>query len=373
MESKPKQIVNFNLTPEGLKSFNEVPKYVKVAMKTLALYESGAQYIPEKMAKNYESVDPKYLARLPFNYKDKVELVKKCLKTNQEFFNLICNAVGPVFDNERCTEEDVSSYNMQEAGYLRKYYFGSLVCEWGDNGNEEREVYINHIVNEIKKYYDYENKDIISGGEGVKILYPFCHLGRLGYELLKKGYKVELNGNSIFNQLVMDYFFNKAKKYECDTVPRIHTFCSSFTAESVTRIHKVPNVEVKEELKDIKEGNGTYVPGDFAWHYKDVKEKFDAVVTLFGIEENRNVIEVVETISRVLKKGGVWVNFGGMDYAYSGYVPCYDLCWDELRKVIQNYDFEIKNEENKFVAYGKMDGCSLPYTCGAVIFTAVKK
>lgn len=370
MESK-KQIIDFVLTPEKLRAIGEYPKYVKMSMNILSSYEKDAQYIPEKMAKNYESVDPKYLTRLNFNYKDKVEKVKSGIKTNQEFFDKILKNVGTVFDEEEYTDDDMNSFHASESPYVRKFFLHGVTVEWCDMGNEERKLYTDHILSELKKYFNYEDKAVMD--KGIEVLVPSCKFGRLGYEILKKGYKVEMNCNSCFNQMIMDYLFNKANKYECEIVPRIYTFCSSFTAESVTKKHQFPNVDINEELKDIKPGYATFIPGDFVYQYQGTKDRFDAVVTLFGAEESRNIIAFVEIVNNILKKGGVWINFGGLDYCFSDYGLCYELTWDELRKVINNYGFEIKSEENKFVPYMKMEGCSLPYTCGAVIFTAYKK
>ena len=49
------------------------------------------------------------------------------------------------------------------------------------------------------------------------------------------------------------------------------------------------------------------------------------------------------------------------------------LSWDELRHVIINYDFDIKNEVTDFVPYGVKVGSMMSDSYGTVFFTAVKK
>jgi ubiquinone/menaquinone biosynthesis C-methylase UbiE len=39
-------------------------------------------------------------------------------------------------------------------------------------------------------------------------------------------------------------------------------------------------------------------------------EKWDAVVTCFFIDTAKNIVDYLETIHKVLKKGGVWINAG---------------------------------------------------------------
>jgi carnosine N-methyltransferase len=38
--------------------------------------------------------------------------------------------------------------------------------------------------------------------------------------------------------------------------------------------------------------------------------KWDAVVTCFFIDTAKNIVDYLETIYKILKKGGVWINAG---------------------------------------------------------------
>ena len=84
--------------------------------------------------------------------------------------------------------------------------------------------------------------------------------------------------------------------------------------------------------------------------------------------------KVKETVpDDLLKKGGVWVNLGCLDYYHSRMHNSIDLTWDELRHVIINYDFDIKNEVTDFIPYGVKVGSMMSDSYGTVFFTAVKK
>jgi len=62
----------------------------------------------------------------------------------------------------------------------------------------------------------------------------------------------------------------------------------------------------------IRPGCMSMCAGDFVEVYGDAKNagQWDAVATCFFIDTGHNVVEYLEIISRCLRPGGVWVNFG---------------------------------------------------------------
>ena len=107
--------------------------------------------------------------------------------------------------------------------------------------------------------------------------------------------------------------------------------------------------------------------------YKGIKEQYDLIVTLFFIDVSKNIIECVEMMHDLLKQGGVWINLGCLDYYLSPKHESIDLTWDELKQVIINYDFDIKNEITDFVPYGVKEDCMMSNYYGTVFFSAMKK
>jgi hypothetical protein len=95
------------------------------------------------------------------------------------------------------------------------------------------------------------------------------------------------------------------------------------------------------------------------------------VVTVFGTDETKNLINFTEVVHNVLKKGGIWINMGGLNNIYSEYGG-FDLTWEEWRHVIIKTGFDIKKEERPVLPYIKIEGHSLPHTLGAVFFTVQK-
>jgi carnosine N-methyltransferase len=59
------------------------------------------------------------------------------------------------------------------------------------------------------------------------------------------------------------------------------------------------------------------VAGEFIEVYNKQPEQWDCVVTCFFLDTAHNVMEYLECISKILKKGGLWVNIGPLLYHYS--------------------------------------------------------
>ena len=137
--------------------------------------------------------------------------------------------------------------------------------------------------------------------------------------------------------------------------------------------YSFPDVDIREELEQSGAKPIIFTKGDFLLKYKGIKDKYDLIVTLFFIDVSKNIIELVEIMHDLLKKGGVWINLGCLDYYHSPNHSSIDLTWDELRHVIINYDLEIKNEVTGFVPYGVKEGSMMSNSYGTVFFTVMKK
>ena len=361
---------NFDITPEFFQRINIYP-YAPFQVSLLFLnYETYNDYIPKKIEENYQKIDPKYLSKLPFKYQDKVNKVKEGMKTNQEFFNKIANIYYNRFNYVQIPENQIAEFQHAEMNFVGKVYLEMLTREWAEEGKEEREKTIDPVIKEIKSYYDYENKALMD--KGVDVLVIGARFGRVVYELAKLGYNIEANEKSYFYLMVADYLFNHSKPKELCICPRISSFCSSFTEESVTRKHYIPDVDIVSDLKNVKKDGIKITKDDFEYYYKDTKDKYDCVITVFSTDEYKNLISFTEGVHQVLKKGGIWINIGGLQNIYSEYGGI-DLTWDEWKHVILHSGFDIKREETPVVPYLKIKGHSLPCTLGAIFFTAKKK
>ncbi|MQL92598.1 hypothetical protein Taro_025224 [Colocasia esculenta] len=89
--------------------------------------------------------------------------------------------------------------------------------------------------------------------------------------------------------------------------------------------------------------------GDFVEVYNDVSQEdcWDAVVTCFFLDTAHNIVEYIEIISKILKPGGIWINFGPLLYhfadSYGQDELSIELSLDDVKKVVFHYGFEIEN------------------------------
>jgi carnosine N-methyltransferase len=116
--------------------------------------------------------------------------------------------------------------------------------------------------------------------------------------------------------------------------------------------------------------------GDFTKMYNDKPDFYDCVITCFFIDTAKNIMEYIEVIKKVLKKGGIWINFGPLTYHWIGYqnIPTIELPYDILKDVIINYGFEFLHEEkNKTVIYCEIEDFMKNDVFNCVFFTCKKK
>ncbi|KAF1858739.1 hypothetical protein Lal_00044772 [Lupinus albus] len=98
--------------------------------------------------------------------------------------------------------------------------------------------------------------------------------------------------------------------------------------------------------------------GDFVEVYNDPSQEgtWDAVVTCFFIDTAHNIVEYIEIISKILKDGGVWINFGPLLYHFADMYGQEDemsieLSLEDVKKVALHYGFEFEKERTIETTY----------------------
>lgn len=78
------------------------------------------------------------------------------------------------------------------------------------------------------------------------------------------------------------------------------------------------------------------IEGDFTTVLADRTATFDIVVTYFFIDTARNLMSYLETILRVLKPGGIWINYGPLLY---GSAPFVQLTLEDILSIVEEMGF----------------------------------
>ena len=366
------KVLRNNITPEFFKNDPYMAVRFKIVIREMLDYTRNCSYIISGLEKNYSSLSKKHLDKLPFNYKERIEKVKKGIELNQMFYNKVASLYALEFDHLSYTKEEYEEHRYFEEYLIRGFFMSCLMRDWTLESKPERDNNYGNVLKEVKKYFNYDDKNLMKKNN-YKALVPGTGCSRMAFELAKRGFEVEANDFCFIYILCDDYLFNYSHKNEFQFCPSIHTFANNYSESSVIKRYSFPDVDIRDELEKSGAKPITFIKGDFLLKYKGIKDQYDLIVTLFFIDVSKNIIEYVEIMHDLLKKGGVWVNLGCLDYFHSRNLNSIDLTWDELRQVIINYDFDIKNEVTEFVPYGVKIGSTVSDSYGTVFFTAVKK
>ena len=85
------------------------------------------------------------------------------------------------------------------------------------------------------------------------------------------------------------------------------------------------------------------VEGDFTTVFRGQEGSFDYIVTLFFIDTARNLLLYFDTIHKLLRPGGIWINFGPLLY---GSGPFLQLSLDEIMLVVEEWGFEFLDSDD---------------------------
>ncbi|KAJ4855357.1 uncharacterized protein T069G_10915 [Trichoderma breve] len=206
-----------------------------------------------------------------------------------------------------------------------------LVRDWSDEGDVERIQAFPIILRSLHNLFP--NRE----NQRVRILLPGSGLGRLGHEIAAlRGFEVTNNEWSMY----MNTLYRFIEKQKDMNNRKVHPFVDSWSHHS-TSANMMRGVLFPD--KYINSNDVLLVEGDFTTILKG-HGKFDAIVTHFFIDTARNLMAYLDTIHRLLKPGGFWINYGPLLY---GSGPFVQLSLDELMQVIVAKGFHLVNSPSQ--------------------------
>jgi carnosine N-methyltransferase len=177
--------------------------------------------------------------------------------------------------------------------------------------------------------------------DGLKVLLPGAGLGRLGHEIAGlKGFEVTTNEWSMYMNLLYR-FLTSSPSITTSSSTAFHPFLDSFShhlrPSSQTRQLSFPDTSIRPSSILLTEG-------DFTSVFTEHKDTYDVVLTYFFIDTARNLMGYLETIKRVLKPGGYWINLGPLLY---GTAPFVQLSLEEIVTISEVLGFEFLETEGE--------------------------
>lgn len=97
---------------------------------------------------------------------------------------------------------------------------------------------------------------------------------------------------------------------------------------------------------------------------------YDCLASLFFIDTAQNIFEYIDQIRRQLKKGGVWVNYGPLQYGTAAYA---ELSADELFEYIESSGWKIVERWTGTNRYNGSEKSMLHTAYGIIGFACIKE
>jgi len=242
-----------------------------------------------------------------------------------------------------------------------------LFRDWSDSCKHVmRDVY-GPIVGAVK-----EHVPVREGSEkGPSLLLPGAGLCRLGYELMCEGYDVECNEFSKVFVTLSDFIFNGCSQ-QLPIAPLAHSFTENrklsdqyFEVDVPTPMPRTTALEKDRTMR--------MTAGDVVSIYKaggPGHRKFDGVVTCFFIDTGDDLIEYMRTIDQVLDEGGVWINYGPLNFKKDLRLK---LTWEEIQEVWEHMGYEFLQVEQVHTSYNIEAGIKLYTERYDPMFTVARK
>ncbi|WKX97435.1 hypothetical protein Q1695_013243 [Nippostrongylus brasiliensis] len=235
-----------------------------------------------------------------------------------------------------------------------------IVREWSVEGKPERDATYTPLMKVLRERFP--NADERTA---VKIMVPGSGLGRLAFELAKEGFTVEGNEFSMIMLMTSSFLLNACFKEDEHTIyPYALDKSNSWRYEDQTRAVHFP--DLGKSTVDVPP-NFAMIAGDFLEVTRSRSSEFDCVVTAWFIDTAKNIIDYIETIYRILKPGGLWVNVGPLTYHYEDMVDemSIELPYEDVMRIVRLTGFQIEKEE-RIISYYTINRLSMlqnQYTC----------
>ncbi|KAG9188939.1 carnosine N-methyltransferase [Alternaria panax] len=202
------------------------------------------------------------------------------------------------------------------------------VRDWADEGVKERNEAFPCILSTLR-----DIRAESPEGASIKVLLPGSGVGRIGHDVANLGgFEVTINEWSMFMNAGYRYIEAQKNANAVTIHPFIDAMSHHATKADIMRSVTVPNIKPNPSV--------LLVEGDFNTAFKDRPGHYDIVVTHFFIDTARNLMAYFDTIHRLLKPGGKWINFGPLLY---GTGPFVQLSLEEIMDVVEEMGFKFED------------------------------
>ncbi|KAF9978006.1 hypothetical protein BGZ73_004131 [Actinomortierella ambigua] len=355
----------------------EVLHFHKI-IKAFSQYKNSAMYANHrrrtdffKIPKSQQKLMPRYLARL--------DEIDHAIEANYEIIKIICedqqifvNEDKPMMLNGEDRVKNAAALRVREQDMEKvQGTIKQFVRDWSAQGLDERKAIYHPILQELNHRFQHVP---VENRHQLHVLVPGSGLGRLAFDIAHAGYSSQGNEFSYYMLLASNFILNKTSNTEQFTIyPFIHTFSNIVKPEDVMTSVKIPDVNPNSLPRGV---DFSMVAGDFVEVYNEPEnhEKFDAIVTCFFIDTAKNIVDYLQTIHKILKKGGIWINAGPLLWHFEntpGEISI-ELSLEEVLELARELGFRIETQGMVKSTYMANPHGMLKYVYECSTWTATK-
>ncbi|KAH9424319.1 hypothetical protein DERP_004501 [Dermatophagoides pteronyssinus] len=306
------------------------------------------------------------------NYSKHLTEVQTSILHNYEIIKVIIGDAAKIFRNHLFLKDNKKSpltlKSEKDLDISRiDSILNQIVREWCHEGINERESCFVPILNTIEKYFP-----LVENRNQIRILVPGAGLGRLPFEIAKRGYSCQGNEFSLMMLFVANFILNKIDSIDVFTFyPWVSHFSNNLQSNHQILPIKFPDVNPATISKDV---DFSMVAGSFIEIFNQQKNQFDCVVTCFFLDTAQNIVAYIETIWNILKTGGIWINFGPLLYHYADMTDCsIEPSYEIVREIIESFNFQFLEEKtNQICYYTRNPNSMVSYQYHSIFFVCRK-
>ncbi|KAL2008233.1 hypothetical protein VTN00DRAFT_8215 [Thermoascus crustaceus] len=254
-----------------------------------------------------------------------------------EFYNIEMSELENFIKEAEASSKQADKTSVNQA---MKHF----VRDWAEEGKHERNAAFPCILDALERMFpDRGERD-----GPVRVLLPGAGLGRIAHEIAGLGgFEVTTNEWSSYMNLAYRYLESLLLRHNTpnpnsanSATATFHPFIDWWSHHASTADLKRPitfpdSVPVPVNTSSSSSPSSVLlVEGDFTTIFSSPDDvgKYDAIITLFFIDTARNLLSYLETIHRLLRPGGTWINLGPLLY---GSAPFLQLSLDEIVDVCE--------------------------------------
>ncbi|KAG8424070.1 hypothetical protein J3459_007996 [Metarhizium acridum] len=280
----------------------------------------------------YASESQKQFLEKHLAYSSKFKAVEQKLATNQHVCDDIVHAAMEFYNVGMKELRGHMADREAEGKHADKISVSQslkhIVRDWASEGSNERNATFACLAGTLRRLFP--DRNLLE--EHVRILLPGAGLGRLGHDIGQLGrFDVTVNEWSMYMNAVYRFIEAQNTPLSQSVHPFVDGWSHHVSNDNMNRAVPFPDVPVDSSRVLM-------VEGDFTTEFKNQSAYYDVVLTYFFIDTARNLMSYFDTISHVLKKGGIWINLGPLLYGTS---PLVQLSLEDIIAVAKDMGFQF--------------------------------